>query len=342
MMQSVKQIFLRGFEFPIVGRLASRFGSARCAVLMLHRFASPTGAARGHSTTALHDTLASLARSGVAFESIDDVVARLRTGAAPSAKRRLSVAITVDDGYADLLDVEHIFAEFDCPVTGFVVPSVINGDVWFWWDQIDWIFRHAATNQVDLAILGETSVLRWQDETTRLVVQDHLGERLKLVPNHVRLECLAQLSLQLDVPFPDRPPDEYRVLTWDELRAAEKRGLRFGAHTMTHPILSRCTEAEVEHEVRASVEHVRAELLNPSSVFCYPNGRAVDFGSRETALVQSTGLSGAFSAVQDLLASTRPDVAPADWLYRLPRIAYDGRRGGVGRKLFPWPSGRRG
>ena len=335
MMRLAKQILTRGFEIPMVGRIASRFGVPRCAVLMLHRFVRPHGAARGHDAGALRRTLASLVKSGVAFEYIDDVVARLRNGVPPSNKGRVSLAITADDGYADLLEVEHIFAEFDCPVTGFVVPGVINGNVWFWWDQIDWILRHAATDHLTLAVLDDIVALRWHDEITRWAAQDLLGERLKLVPNHVRLECLAQLSCQLDVPVPDRPPNEYRVLTWDELRAAETRGIRFGAHTMTHPILSRCTEAEANYEIGASIEQVRAELSNPSSVFCYPNGRGVDFGNRETAMVALAGQQGALSTEHGVVESFQPDGAPADWPYRLPRLAFDERRGGVHRMLFP-------
>lgn len=335
MIRIAKQIMLRGFEIPMLGRAASRYGSPRCAILMLHRFVSPQGTARGHDAGDLRRTLASLAKSGVAFEYVDDVVARLKTGAAPSTKRRWSVAITVDDGYADLLEVEHIFAEFDCPVTGFVVPDVIDGNVWFWWDQIDWIFRHATTDHLNLAVLGDALVLRWHDEITRWAAQDQLGERLKLVPNHLRLECLAELSRQLDVPLPDRPPDEYRVLTWDELRSAETRGIRLGAHTMTHPILSRCTDAEAEFEVRASIDRVRTELSNPSLVFCYPNGRAVDFGARETALVAAACQQGAICTETDLVVASQAEGAPADWPYRLPRVVFDERRGGVQRMLFP-------
>jgi peptidoglycan/xylan/chitin deacetylase (PgdA/CDA1 family) len=335
MMPLIKRAALSLAAQPVVGRLFGAFGPSRCAVLMLHRFAGERGSARGHDPVILRATLASLRKSGVAFEYVDDVVARVREGAPCSSKGRLSVAITVDDGYADLLDVEHIFAEFDCPVTGYVVPDVINGNVWFWWDQIDWVCRNAVGTRLDLAELGDGSEFCWHDQASRLAEQDRLGERLKLVPNAVRLECLRQISAQLDVPLPSRPPAEYRVLTWDELRAAESRGIRFGAHTMSHPILRWCSDAEVGYEVGASIEHVRAELANPSLVFCYPNGRSIDFGVRETTLVASVGMRGAVSAEPGLVVASQAPSAHAEWAFQLPRFVLDDRHGAVQRSLFP-------
>ncbi|MDQ8168702.1 MAG: polysaccharide deacetylase family protein [Gemmatimonadota bacterium] len=335
LIQLAKRVALNVTAQPIIGRLIGAVGAPRCAVLMLHRFASMQGTTRGHDGVALRTTLAALAKSGVAFEYIDDVVARLRAGEAVSRKGRLSVAITVDDGYADLLEVESIFAEYDCPVTGFVVPDVIDGNVWFWWDQIDWVFRHAGVNRVTLEIAGAPLQLTWADAAARLAVQSQLGEQLKLVPNALRLSCLKQLSVLLDVPIPAQPPAEFRVLTWSELRSAEQRGMRFGPHTMTHPILSQCSDAEAEREIAGSIGRVGSELARASSVFCYPNGRAIDYGLRETALIEALGMAGAVSTEPSLVAATLDDVLSADWPYRLPRFAYDDRRGGVQRMFLP-------
>jgi peptidoglycan/xylan/chitin deacetylase (PgdA/CDA1 family) len=335
MIQPVKRVALAVLAQPLVGRLLGRIGPSRCAVLMLHRFASPQGTMRGHDGAALRTTLAALAKSGVAFEYVDDVIARVRAGNASPDKGRLSVAITVDDGYADLLEVESIFAEYDCPVTGFVVPDVIDGNVWFWWDRIEWVFRHAGADRVTLEIAGAPVTLTWGDAAGRAAVQRQLDEQLKLVPNAVRLACLEQLSVLLDVPIPAQPPAEHRVLSWSELRAAEQRGIRFGAHTMTHPILSQCSDDEAAHEISASIHRVRAELAHPSTVFCYPNGRTIDYGSRETALIESCGMAGAVSTEPALVVASKTRSAGADWPFRLPRFSYDDRQGAVQRMFLP-------
>jgi peptidoglycan/xylan/chitin deacetylase (PgdA/CDA1 family) len=335
MMQLVKRVALAVTAQPLVGRLLGRIGPSRCAVLMLHRFASSQGTVGGHDGAALRTTLANLAKGGVAFEYVDDVVARVRAGDTTSRKGRLSVAITVDDGYADLLEVESIFAEYDCPVTGFVVPDVVDGNIWFWWDRIEWVFRHAGADHLSLEIAGAPVTLAWGDTAGRVAVQRQLGERLKLVPNAARLACLEQLSVLLDVPIPAQPPAEYRVLSWSELRAAEQRGIRFGAHTMTHPILSQCSDDEAAHEVSGSIRRVRAELAHPSNVFCYPNGRAIDYGSRETALIESLAMAAALSTEPALVVAPPSDAPRADWQFRLPRFAYDDRRGGIQRMFLP-------
>jgi len=335
MRERIKQAALALSAHPVVGRLLGAFGESRCAVLMLHRFASHHGTVRGHDVASLRTTLAALRKSGIAFEYVDDVVSRIREGAPCSPKGRLSVAVTVDDGYADLLDAEHIFSEFDCPVTGFVVPGVIDGGLWFWWDQVDWVLRHAGVDRVEIAVAGEKLTLTWDNEITRLAAQELLVERLKLVRNDVRLRCLEQLSVQLEVAVPKLLPSAYRVLSWDELRAAEARGVRFGAQTMTHPVLSQCADAESEHEIVESISRVRMELSNPSLVFCYPNGRSMDYGGRETASIAAAGMLGAVTAEPALVHTSREKHGPTDWVYRLPRIPYDDRPGGIQRKFLP-------
>ena len=52
-----------------------------------------------------------------------------------------AVAFTIDDGYVEQATVAApVFAEFDCPVTTFVTSGFLDRALWFWWDQIEYVF----------------------------------------------------------------------------------------------------------------------------------------------------------------------------------------------------------
>ena len=62
------------------------------------------------------------------------------------------------------------------------------------------------------------------------------------------------------------------VMGWDQLRALAASGLDIGAHTVTHPDLTRLSNAHIEREVRGSLEWLEAQIgIRPRS-FAYPYG----------------------------------------------------------------------
>lgn len=335
MTNAIKRASLHLLSQPMIGDWLGRIRTDRSAILMLHRFATPDGTHLGHDPQALRSTLSYLRKSKVALLDVDEVVARAGTRRADAPDARPAVSFTVDDGYADLMEVAApIFAEFDCPVTGYVVPDVIDGLRWYWWDQVDYVFRRAARPSIHLALQGRPLVLEWHDVDSRWRVHGDLCERLKRVPNAVRLDFLDELSRVADVPLPAKPPAGYRVLSWDEMRSAERRGVRFGAHSMTHPVLSRCDDEQAPREIIESTRRVRAELTHPSTLFCYPNGTSQDFGEREIAAVRNAGLNGALSAVPGLVRGEVVAASGDQWRWRVPRFSYDDRRGAIARLLF--------
>ena len=63
-------------------------------------------------------------------------------------------------------------------------------------------------------------------------------------------------------------------MTWDEARAAERNGMSFGPHTVTHPVLSQTTDDCLVQELGGSWQRLKDELANPVPVFCFPARRA--------------------------------------------------------------------
>jgi peptidoglycan/xylan/chitin deacetylase (PgdA/CDA1 family) len=82
-----------------------------------------------------------------------------------------------------------------------------------------------------------------------------------------------------------RAPCQSLALTWDELRALRNDPLvSFGAHTMSHAALARCSGDDGRWQIEASIENIEYELGLDCRHFAYPYGDAISTGPREFAL----------------------------------------------------------
>jgi peptidoglycan/xylan/chitin deacetylase (PgdA/CDA1 family) len=95
--------------------------------------------------------------------------------------------------------------------------------------------------------------------------------------------------------LPEQAPAEYEALRWDEVREMAAAGIDFGAHTRTHPILSRLAgERELAGEIGGSKRQVEQQVGRPVEHFCYPNGSTEDVGR---GAVEATRAAGFRTAV---------------------------------------------
>jgi poly-beta-1,6-N-acetyl-D-glucosamine N-deacetylase len=89
------------------------------------------------------------------------------------------------------------------------------------------------------------------------------------------------------------------------------------AHTVTHPILPRCTAEQAESEIAGSKRDLEQRFGFDIYAFAYPNG---EYTERDAQLVRKAGYSCA------LAVGGRTDNGSAD-LYALPRITVDDHDG---------------
>lgn len=293
----------------------------RAAVFMLHRFRMPDADVEGHDPAAVRRGLELLRRERYDFVSLTALYDDLLHG---RAHDRPTVAFTIDDGYVDQVQVgAPIFAEFDCPVTTFVTSGFLDRALWFWWDRIEQVFRTTTRRAIDVP-LGDT-MLSYTLGDARDAAQADFTARCKEVPDAVKHVAIEALATAADVELPDAAPERYAPMTWDELRAAERGGMSFAPHTVTHPILSRTSDAQSRHEITESWRRVREEAAEPVPVFCYPNGRRSDFGDREIETMRALGLVGA--VVGETGYAQRLDKAAARAAgdpFRVRRFAFTG------------------
>jgi peptidoglycan/xylan/chitin deacetylase (PgdA/CDA1 family) len=85
------------------------------------------------------------------------------------------------------------------------------------------------------------------------------------------------------------------MMSWDQVREMQKGGIEFGAHTMSHPILTRIPLEQVRAEVQGSKARIEQELGTPVLGFAYPNGQAADLDERIERIVADSGIRAAFT-----------------------------------------------
>ncbi len=79
---------------------------------------------------------------------------------------------------------------------------------------------------------------------------------------------------------------ELASLGWDELRGLRDAGWEVGSHTVTHPRLTQCDDADLDRELTASRAAIEAALGEPPASLAYP------YGDVDARVVEATGRAG--------------------------------------------------
>ena len=223
-----------------------------------------------------------LARSHVIL-TVEDLAERMRHGRVP----RNALAITFDDGYRDTLThAAPILARHGVPATVFLATGLIGAPEAPWYERL--------ALGVKLSTVGSL-VTAWGDTVTldtpedRLSSRDRILRHLKGMPDELRRENLEGILDQLGAT--DERLLKNIMLSWDDVHALRGLGFAIGAHTVTHPILSRVTPERAWREIRDSRTMIESACGIVPRAFAYPNGRVADYSDAIVDLVKRAGFT---------------------------------------------------
>ncbi len=220
-----------------------------------------------------------------------EAVAALREGK-PLATN--ACVITFDDGYANNAETAApLLKARGMPATFFVTTDFIDHKMRLWVDRFEMAF----------------SKLHGKD----LAADTKERERLKKLPTDEREHLVTELERTAGTS--DMIAPLHRAMTWDQVRALAADGFEIGAHTKTHPILSRCSSEQVREELAGSKAHIETELGRPCPHFAYPNGQPSDWNEEVLAAVKANFLSCCTTVGR--FAGAKDDV------YAIPRLTVD-------------------
>jgi peptidoglycan/xylan/chitin deacetylase (PgdA/CDA1 family) len=218
---------------------------------------------------------------------LGEAVERLYAGTIPAR----ALAITFDDGYADNEEVAApILNRLGLPATFFIATGFIGGGC-MWNDQVIEAIRRVRAMELDLRQFGLSVHALDSDAARRRAVTEVLGA-IKHLDQQRRQSIADAIGALAGL---ERPTP--LMMTVDQLRAMRRtHGMEIGAHTVTHPILTRLSGAAALDEIARGKRELEAMVGETVRLFAYPNGvPEQDYRPEHAAMVRDCGFEAAVS-----------------------------------------------
>jgi peptidoglycan/xylan/chitin deacetylase (PgdA/CDA1 family) len=181
-------------------------------------------------------------------------------------------ALTFDDGYADVAGTARpILESAGLPATVFVVADAVDGEAELWWDRLERLVFQALARRasLDVAVDGRRLRVDMRSAAGRERAHRALYVRLRRLPLAAIERFLDDLGGDAD----PGPRDAYRIVRRAELAAlAASPVVEVGAHSLTHPYLSRLPPGEQRAEIVGSRSRLEELTGAPVTSFSYPHG----------------------------------------------------------------------
>lgn len=239
----------------------------------------------------------------------------VREIADPQSKGQ-GVAVTFDDGYRGLYtEALPILVKYQIPATVYLIGAAMETGEPAWYDKIFLAMQVSPKDCFEIQ-LETTRRLSLASRQERIAAAVDIVTYLRRVPDAERRARSIEIEHQVALPA-DALAE--RMLNWTQVREMQKAGISFGAHTMTHPVLSRLELAEAERELRESKRLIEDRLQTPAPDFAYPFGHAWDCSADVERLAARVGFR---SAVTTTWGVNRTGANP--FALRRPQIGQDG------------------
>ncbi|MGH8611801.1 MAG: polysaccharide deacetylase family protein [Gammaproteobacteria bacterium] len=306
-----------------LGWAAGRFSPAgprgRLTILIYHRVLSkPDAMLEGDVDIAAFDWQMEVLARNFNVLPLDQAVQRLRARNLPAR----AAAITFDDGYAD--NVENalpVLTRYGLNATFFISTAYLNGGR-MWNDSIIEAVRRAPEPILDFRSLDLGSYpsanIDQRRETATALIRD-LKHRFQDERSRLTQEICDLVGAELPLSL---------MMRDEQVLALCRAGMGIGAHTATHPILTRLSAQEARSEIASGRDYLATLTGQPVELFAYPNGfPGRDYTEEHVKIVRDLGFKAAFSTASGAASAdsdpfqlprfTPWDTTPGRFLLRL-------------------------
>ena len=193
--------------------------------------------------------------------------------------KKNSIIITFDDGYKDNYTTAYpILKKYNLPATIFLATGHINKNELFWWDKIAYI-------------INKTKIKKFSSKEQTII---NIQEKLKKVSESKKKSSIKKLEKTLKVKI---PKIENIALSWENIKEMSKNNISFGAHTVSHPIITRISLKEAKSEILKSKNKIEKMINKKVSVFAYPNGGKEDMSDQIDKFLKENGFDFSVSTI---------------------------------------------
>jgi peptidoglycan/xylan/chitin deacetylase (PgdA/CDA1 family) len=261
-------------------------------VLGYHRIGSPVPDA--YDTALWSATQDDFDRQLRFLKRCADVVSGDDLPAALEAPRGRHVALTFDDGYRDNHELAYpVLCANGLPAVFFLATGFLDHPRVAWWDEIAWMVRSSPRTELEP---GDwlSARLPFADLQREAAVRTLTSAYTRLDESHTEA-FLTWLGRASGSGRAGLAQAASTWMTWDMVREMRGGGMAFGAHTVDHPVLARCSVARQRHEIAESVARIRDELRETPTLLSYPIGSRSSFNERTRTCAGEAGITYAFS-----------------------------------------------
>ena len=201
-----------------------------------------------------------------------------------------AVLVTFDDGYDDNYRVAFpILKDLGMSAMFFVSTSHIDTGAPY---AYDWIVHMLCTSRAATLDLPELGI-EWPlppDVGLRRTLAARLLDRLKSLDADAQERLIGRLETEWGLLRAHGHAD-CKPMDWSQLREMQQAGMEVGSHGVTHRMLAKLPEADMQQEVSVSLATLQRELGVAPPVISYPVGGTDAFDARVVEAVRDAGFA---------------------------------------------------
>ena len=215
----------------------------------------------------------------------------------------LAVLLTCDDGLSNCLsDMLPILVEEQVKCLFFVTgASAQDFPGRLWYEDLLLLLLRGEPGEFEIAAGGISIGGRLGSLEQRRATWWDAVQHLSQFGVEGRNAFLEEARIQLAPPSSSQtePADHawkqrFNLLTASELRSLVSSGMTIGAHTLSHPMLSKASDEIVSAEISGSRAVLESVLQQPIWAFAYPFGSPDSVNAKIISRARDTGFSAAF------------------------------------------------
>lgn len=220
-----------------------------------------------------------------------------------------AVVITFDDGYVGTYsEAFPVLKAYGLPATVYLATGAIESGELLWYDQIFLRFQNASR---DLRVmLDQPRTYSFRCFEDRMDAAHEAVTYLRMLPDSERKAWCEEFERTIPL---SKSEVRGAMMSWEQAREMQREGICFGAHTVTHPVVSRLGSAAQQRELSDSKMLIENKLDRAAEHFAFPFGKAKDCGTEANRILAELGYK---TATTTIIGVNRPG---AD-LFRLRRL----------------------
>ena len=202
-----------------------------------------------------------------------------------------SIAITIDDGYLNNYTLAYpVLKALGLPAIIYLTTGLIGTNKAPWVDSLMDVLSQTKGKELRFPeLLGDETV----DISTPKGKRDAEIKLFKVMlklEDKKRIRALEKLSKMLAVNETSKRNANRIMMNWGEVMEMVVNGISFGAHTVTHPILSKMELERSKQEIYESKIEIEERVGRKVRHFAVPNGKNEDFNDELKRYCKEIGM----------------------------------------------------